>query len=73
MDQSLYYIIDATRLRIIIIESLDEAAAEKIRNLRPIADNIAIVGNSKSNTELFGKVSGVTHKCISCFPFVFRH
>lgn len=59
VDQSLYYLIDSSRQRMMVMDNLDELAVEKIRNLRPIPNNVAIIGNKTSITYLLVKASNL--------------
>lgn len=57
VDQSLYYLIDTTRQRMMVIDNLDTTAIQEIRKMRPIPNNIAIIGNKTSISLLLTKVS----------------
>lgn len=57
MDPSLYYLIDTTKQRMLVMDKLDAAAAERFRNLRPIPNNVVIIGNKSGISSLLAKVS----------------
>lgn len=56
MDQSLYYLIDSTKQRMMVIDNLDETAVERIKNMRPIPNNVVIIGDKNGITYMLIKV-----------------
>lgn len=57
VDQSLYYLIESTRQRIMIIDNMDATAAEEIKNMRPLPNNMVIIGNKTDISSLLLKVN----------------
>lgn len=62
VDQSLYYLIDSSRQRMMVMDNLDELAVEKIRTMRPIPNNFVIIGNKTTITPLLLKVISALKK-----------
>ncbi|XP_023311227.1 ionotropic receptor 25a [Anoplophora glabripennis] len=52
VDQALYYWIDSTRLRMMILETLDKITAKKLREIRPYPNNFALVANTQNMNRL---------------------
>ncbi|KAJ8982868.1 hypothetical protein NQ317_006418 [Molorchus minor] len=53
IDQSLYYWIDTTRLRMLISEKLDRATARRLKHIRPIPNSFAIIATTTKMDTLF--------------------
>lgn len=56
VDQSLYYFIDTTRLRLIVMDTLNNITAQRLRDMRPVPNNIVIIGYSSNVTTMLEKV-----------------
>ncbi|XP_044270028.1 ionotropic receptor 25a [Tribolium madens] len=52
VDEALYFWIDTTLLRMVISESLDKTTANRLKAIRPIPNNFAIVATSSNMEEL---------------------
>jgi hypothetical protein len=56
VDEALYFWIDTTLLRMVISEDLDKTTANRLKAIRPIPNNFAIVGTTSNMEELFQTV-----------------
>lgn len=57
VDELLYYLIDSSRQRIMVIDNLDVTTTQKIKNMRPIPNNYVLIGNNTGISSLLIKVS----------------
>lgn len=66
VDQALYFWIDTQRTRMVITDTLDKVSAKKLKALRPIPNNYAIIGTTEDVVKLFQLVriisSGLNYK-----------
>jgi hypothetical protein len=56
VDEALYFWIDTTLLRMVISEDLDKTTANRLKAIRPIPNNFAIVATTSNMEELFQTV-----------------
>lgn len=61
VDEALYYWIDTERVRMVITDTLDKTSAERLKALRPIPNNYAIIGSTTAVLKLFHLVSMYIH------------
>nr|QBB73019.1 ionotropic receptor [Protaetia brevitarsis] len=54
VDEALYYWIDTQKSRMVITDTLEHASAKRLKRLRPIPNNYAIIGNTEVVLKLFG-------------------
>lgn len=47
VDEALYYWIDSSRLRLILTEQLDDAAAKRIKEIRPTPNNFVVISKTE--------------------------
>lgn len=59
VDQSLYYWLNNPVLRLVLNEKLDQVAVSKLKELRPIPHNYAIIADTQNMTELLKLVSKI--------------
>ncbi|XP_063910401.1 ionotropic receptor 25a isoform X2 [Zophobas morio] len=53
VDEALYFWIDTTLLRMVISENLDKTSANRLKSIRPIPNNFAILATTSNMEELF--------------------
>lgn len=59
VDQALYYWLNNPVLRLVLTEKLDQVAASRLKELRPIPHNYGIIADSQNMTELLKLVSNL--------------
>lgn len=59
VDQALYYFIDATKLRLLVMDSLDNVTAHRLRNMRPVPNNVALISTTSSMNSLIESVRAI--------------
>lgn len=61
VDQSLYYFMGTTRLRLIVMDTLDNVTSQRLKDMRPIPNNIALIASTTSMASLVHTVSRNPH------------
>lgn len=57
VDEALYFWIDTTLLRMVISENLDKTTANRLKAIRPIPNNFAIIATTPNMEKLFETVN----------------
>jgi hypothetical protein len=55
-DEALYYFIENSKLRVILLNGLTAGSIENLKNLRPIPDHYSIIADTHNMDKLFKKV-----------------
>lgn len=72
VDQSLYYFMGTTRLRLIVMDTLDNVTALRLKDMRPVPNNIALIANTASMVSLVQTVS-YSYSDIFCFVYAAKN
>ena len=56
VDEALYYWIDTEKTRMVLIDTLDDTSAKRLKNLRPIPTSYTMVADTDKMVSLFKTV-----------------